>query len=73
MQVRNKKKTCRIHNKSTQKILSCVTLTKRAHLVDQTGAPRHESPRINIRAHLSVSLRKAELVEAHLGLAEPQV
>jgi hypothetical protein len=55
-----------------QKILSCVTLTKRSHLADQTGVPRHESPRINIWAHLSVSQRKAELGEAHLGLAEPR-
>jgi hypothetical protein len=32
----------------------------RAHLVDQTSAPKHESPRINTRAHLPANLRNAK-------------
>jgi hypothetical protein len=55
LQVRKKKKTRRRRNKSTQKILSYITLTKRAHLANEKGAPSHESPRISTRTYLSAS------------------
>jgi hypothetical protein len=71
MQVQNKKKTRRRHNRSTQKILSYNTLTKMAHKPDQTSAPRHKSPRIIARAHMSASQRKAELGRLHMGSTEP--
>jgi hypothetical protein len=50
-----KKKIHKRCNRSTQKILSCITLTKRAHKLDQMGAPRHKSPRIIARAHMLAS------------------
>jgi hypothetical protein len=53
-------------------ILRC-TPDSRAHLADQTGAPRPKSPRITTRAHISASQRKVEPGKLHLGLAKPQV
>jgi hypothetical protein len=37
------------------------------------GVPRHESTRINTKAHLTVVQKKADPGEGHLGLADPQV
>ena len=39
-QVRNNMKTRKGRRRNTQKILSCVTLTKEAHLIEQTDQPR---------------------------------
>ena len=53
-------------------IQSCVSLTKRAHKLEETGVPRKMHPRDKTRAHLSASQRKMGLGECHLGPAEPR-
>jgi hypothetical protein len=59
--------------RTAQKIIPNVALTKRAHLFEQTGVPRHKSPRIITWTHLLTSQRKMELGEAQLGSVELQV
>jgi hypothetical protein len=71
-QVWNKRKTCRRRHKNAQKIISGVTLTKRAHLVEQTGMPCEMHDMVNTWAHLSACQRKEPLGEAHLGSADPK-
>ena len=55
MQVGNNMKTHREHRRNTQKIMSCISLTRRAHKPDETSAPSKMHPRDKIRAHLSAS------------------
>jgi hypothetical protein len=71
MQVQNKKKTRSISRKTTQKIPTCVILTKRAHKAGQTDVLRQQTSRIRVRTHLSASQRKAVLRRVHQGSAEP--
>jgi hypothetical protein len=71
MQVQNKKKTRSIRRRTTQKISSCVTLTRRAHKAGQTNILRRQTPRIRVRTHLSASQRKAVLRGPHQGSIEP--
>ena len=47
-------------------------LTRRAHKSEETGAPRNMHKRIRLRAHLSVTQRKVDPGQHHLGSAEPQ-
>jgi hypothetical protein len=46
-------------------------MDQRAHKSNQTGAPRHGSPRIKVRAYMAAIKRKTDLGECHLGSAEP--
>jgi len=57
--------------RNTQKILFCISLTKRAHLAEETGTPRHKHKRYKTRTHLSASQRKVGLGELHLGPVDP--
>ena len=52
-------------------IQSCVSLTKRAHKLDETGVPSKMHPRDKTWAHLSASQRNMGLGERHVGPAEP--
>ena len=70
-QVRNKRKTRRRRHKNAQKIVSGITLTKRAHLAEQTGVPHKMHDMVNTWAHLSACQRKEHLGEPHLGSPEP--
>ena len=53
--------------------ISCsyVSLTKRAHKLDEMGMTKKMHPRIKTRAHLSAGQRKAGPGERHLGSADP--
>jgi hypothetical protein len=42
---------------------------RRAYMPEQTESKTRESPRINIKAHLSATQRKAVLEKPHLGSA----
>ena len=50
---------------------SCVSLTRRAHKLDEMGTTSKMHPRIKTRAHLSADQRKAGPGECHLGSADP--
>ena len=50
-----------------------MSLTRRAHKSEETGAPRKMHLRIQVRAHMSASTRKIHPGEGHLGLADPRV
>ena len=50
---------------------TCVSLTRRAHKLDEMGTTRKMHPRIKTRAHLSADQRKTGLGERHLGSADP--
>ena len=50
---------------------NCVSLTRRAHKLDEMGTTRKMHPRIKARAHLSAIQRKAGPGECHLGSADP--
>ena len=52
---------------------TCVSLTRRAHKLDEMGTTSKMHPRIKTRAHLSVDQRKAGLGECQLGSADPLV
>ena len=43
-------------------------LTRRAHLAEQTGAPRNMHKRIRFRAYLSASQRKMDPREVNYGV-----
>ena len=49
----------------------CHPLTKRAHLVEQTGAPRIMHIRKDIRAHMSASQQRMRTRGAKVGSADP--
>lgn len=66
-------KNIRKHRRNEQKTPSCVLLTKKTHLAEQTGAPRKMHIMVNTRAHLSACKRKEHLGEVHQGSAEPLV
>ena len=53
--------------------ISCtyVSLTKRAHKLDEMGMTSKVYPKIKTRAHLSADQRKAGPGERHLGSAGP--
>ena len=50
---------------------SCVSLTRRAHKLDEMGTKSKVYPKIKTRAHLSADQRKAGPGERHLGSADP--
>ena len=50
---------------------SCVSLTRRAHKLDEMGMTSKMHPRIKTRAHLSADQKKAGPGECHLGSADP--
>ena len=52
-------KKTREHKRNTQKILSCVTLTKEAHKLEQTNVPCPGTDVSKIGTHLSVTQMKA--------------
>ena len=52
-------------------IHSYISLTRRAHKLEETGRPRHMHPRDKIKTHLSASQTKEGLGECHLGAADP--
>ena len=43
------------HTSKAQKIVSCISLTKRAHKPNEMGMPSKMHPRDKVRAHLSAS------------------
>ena len=47
-------------------------LTRRAHKLEETGAPRKKHLRIRLRAHLSVTQKKMLPGEGHLGSGDPR-
>ena len=57
-QVGNNIKTRRERRRNTQKILSFVSLTRRVHKPDKTGAPSKMHPVAKIRGHRSASPKK---------------
>ena len=52
-------------------IQSCVSLTKRAHKLEETGVPSKMHPRDKVTAHLPASQRKEDTGECPQGSAEP--
>ena len=48
-------------------------LKRRAHKSEETGAPRKMHLRIRLRAHLSVTQRKVDLGQHHVGRPTPLV
>ena len=46
-------------------------LKRRAHKSEETGAPCKMHLRIRLRAHLSVTQRKVDLGQHHVGSADP--
>ena len=50
---------------------TCVSLTRRAHKLDEMGTTRKMHPRIKTRAHLSAVQRMAGPGECHLGSTDP--
>ena len=52
-------------------IQSCVSLTKRAHKLEETGVPSKMHPMDKTRAHMSASQRKMGLGGRHQGPVEP--
>ena len=50
---------------------TCVSLTRKAHKLDEMGTTRQMHPRIKTRAHLLADQRKAGPGESHLGSADP--
>ena len=48
-------------------------LTKRAHKSEEMGAPHKIHLRIQVRVHMSASMRKIHSGEGHLGSADPRV
>ena len=50
--------------RNAQMVLFCVSLTRRAHELEETGALKHKDPRDKTRTHLSVSQRKVVLGSA---------
>ena len=46
-------------------------LTRRAHLVEQTGAPRKMHKRIRIRVHVSACRRRIRMRGGQVGPADP--
>ena len=46
-------------------------LTKRAHLAEQTGAPRIMHIRKDTRAHMLASQQRMRMMGAKVGLADP--
>ena len=57
------KKTQVNTRRNTQKILICVSLTRRTHKPDETGAPRKIHMRIRLWTHMSAYQRKVDLGE----------
>ena len=50
---------------------TCVSLTRRAHKLDEMGATRKMHPRIKTRAHLSAVQRMADPGECYLSSVDP--
>ena len=61
-----------IVEENTQMIQSCISLTRRAHKLEETGVTSKMHTRDKTRAHLPASQRKMGLGERHLGSAEPK-
>ena len=72
-QVQNKRKTHRRCHENAQKIISGVTLTKRAHLAEQTSAPSKMHDMVNTWAHLSAYQGNEHLGSAETGWPPVQV
>ena len=70
-QVKYEGKKTREHKRNTQKILSCVTLTKEAHKLEQTNVPCPGTDVSKIGTHLSVTQTKAAVRGGRVGSAEP--
>ena len=70
-QVGNNMKTCRECRRNTQKILSCVSLTRMANKLDKMGAPSKMHPVDKIRGHLSVSHKKIRMRGRRVGPIDP--
>ena len=58
-------------DKGTQKILSCVTLTKEAHKLEQTNVPCPGTDVSKIGTHLSVTQTKTVARGGKVGPADP--
>ena len=71
--MRNKEKPSTKRNINTQKTLSCVTLTRRAHSSEQTDVQDPGSHISGKRTHMSVSRPKTVVRGGARGSAEPLV
>ena len=72
-QVENNMKTRRERRRNTQKILSCVSLTRRAHKPEQTGMPCKMHQRIYTRSLRGTHWPKMSPKGLGRGVAEPLV
>ena len=70
-QVGNKMKTQRICRRKPQKIASCVTLRRRAHLTEKTDVQSPDTDIHKMGAHLAVSRMKGGAKGGTQGPAEP--
>ena len=59
--------------KCTKYCYSEMPLTRRAHKSKETGVPRKMHLRIRLRAHLTVTQRKVNPGQHHVGSADPMV
>ena len=51
--------------------MSCISLRRRTHKLDEMGTTSKMHPRDKVRAHLPASQRKEGLGECRLGPADP--
>ena len=70
-QVGNNMKTHRERRRNAQKIMSCISLTRRAHKPEQTGMPHKMHPAIPIRSPQGVCQPKMDPNGDKSGVAEP--
>ena len=70
-QVGNNMKTQRERIRNKQKIMSCISLTRRAHKPKQTGMPRKMHPETNIRSPQGTRRPKMGQNGISKGVADP--